>query len=200
MAREMWCQTCALEEPVVHERATLVVDGEPMCNAHARIAERGKLVLSRFATAAPVELPAPAVLATPDVRLCSRGCGGPPHRGRCSTGISQAVAHHEQATEPESPEPTRKRGKMDVLVSKTIRLDEIPPESQPTPKVQGRLGALWIKIQALKPGECERVVNRNRGHATQTLMHMRKKAKSAGRVLKDSRDGTLLYLWLEPKE
>lgn len=63
----------------------------------------------------------------------------------------------------------------------------------------GRLGELWAKLVANCPqGLAEVVENRDRSHATQTVLHMRKRAKAAGYELRDARNerGDVLYLYL----
>jgi hypothetical protein len=97
------------------------------------------------------------------------------------------------------------RNRMDTLVSTTMKIEELPPEvsAAPPPKRRvGRLGELWNKLQANPKGMMEVVESRDRNHATQTVMHMRKKAKAAGRELNERRDvtGVTLYVWLSDQE
>lgn len=69
-----WCIICG--EGHIATEATEVVDGDPMCAAHAAFVNKGAEML---AAAAPSR----------DLSLCSRGCGKPTHRGSCPGRVVQ---------------------------------------------------------------------------------------------------------------
>jgi hypothetical protein len=127
-----------------------------------------------------------------------------------SETVSKPVPAAVDAIDIPSPKPVPYtamigRNRMDTLVSKTMKIEDLPPEvsSAPPPKRRvGRLGELWNKLQANPKGMMEVVESRDRNHATQTVMHMRKKAKAAGRELNERRDvtGVTLYVWLSEQE
>jgi len=88
---------------------------------------------------------------------------------------------------------------LDKLQSRTIKFSDIPPEAAAVKKSSGRLGEIWKALIALGEDEVEEVLNRDRAHATITLVHIRKRARLEGRTVKEKRsaDGKVLWLWLE---
>jgi len=91
-------------------------------------------------------------------------------------------------------------GHLDKLTSRTIKIEDLPPEKPRLRPPMGRSGALWAKLLALAPGHAEEVENRDERHAGNTLVHIRRRAKEAGRVLLERKVGSMLYLWLEPEK
>ncbi len=147
MKKGTWCLECAERGREV--LASVMVDGDPLCAACARVASVPEALASTGQE--PVVAPEPEQKAV-EQRLCRRGCGRLVHPGRCA-GAS------------------------------------LRPHLE-----------LWVKLQALPPGMAEEVENRDRRHAVTTLNHLRKKARGIGRVLLDQRNGSTLYLYLQPKE
>ena len=103
------------------------------------------------------------------------------------------------AVNPNPPSPTaeQRKERMDKLVSKRVRVEDIPSEATERTPV-GRIGELWLKVLALLPGEAECVENMDVPHAGYTYRHMMGKARKAGVNLRARRVGLQLYFWVEP--
>jgi hypothetical protein len=200
--------------------ATCRVDGDLMCAGHEmkqpkrlkRYDLEGKPILPRGApmpkaARAFVPLREPAYPAGE----CQRGCGKPHHRGRCAYKNKGTAALPEPTPiipsdvepAPAAPQPTPEKKVeryMDVLVSKTMSLDDLPPDSKPPLKKLGRTGELWAKLLELQPGQMEAVENRDWQHGTMTLRHMTMKAAEANLQILSKRCGTTVYMWLVPAQ
>ena len=218
MGRFKYCVPCATRG--VEANAVVVIDGDPLCvHCAAREAARSR------ADAGVAELAPPAprfhtggVLGT---GLCSRGCGMPTHRGGCRgvpgmpdrysdpsvtrvdraalpvpAGLNKALAAGATAVKTLGKE--EERGRMDLLVSKEVGIDEIPAEVLFRAPL-GRAGQMWSQLLELRPGRALKVENRDIAHASRTRAHMCQKARGTKWVVVSKRDGSTLYLYLKER-
>jgi hypothetical protein len=81
---------------------------------------------------------------------------------------------------------------MDKLICREIRIEDIP-EDEPS-RFQGRIGELFARLLALKPGMALAVECRDVSHARSTLRHTRAKARKASLAIKGKRVGTTCYV------
>jgi hypothetical protein len=100
---------------------------------------------------------------------------------------------------PTIPHPQEKPSRMDKLVATVIDITQIPDTVKPVPPRLGRLGELWDKLLALKPGKALAVENRDSSHRNRTLLHIRHQVekKLPGMALRNRADGSTLFVWLE---
>lgn len=173
--------------------ATVIVDGDPLCPMHARIASAEELY-SPSVTPDHVE----AVRSVLPGTVCSRGCGNAPHRGRCAgpaTGRrTDAIGLPEPAPIAESFEGKSSADGsdtgMDVLVC-----EEIPASQVPTGRERhiGRLGHLWLRLMATDFDKALKVACRDADHAGATARHMTLKARKAGVAIVSRKVGDVYF-------
>ncbi|GGA80852.1 hypothetical protein GCM10011507_35100 [Edaphobacter acidisoli] len=152
-----------------------------------------------------------------ETRLCPRGCGKHPHRGRCAgpmTPAERRAVRKERTDEivadvlkddlPEIavsrvasshvPLTLAARGvRADRLIAEEISVKDVPEASQPRRHPQGRIGELWERFVRLEPGRALKVKCRNPTHVASTDRELARKARKAGIALEGRRVGSDYY-------
>jgi hypothetical protein len=208
MAKFGWCVPCGEERRDVE--ATVIVEDEPLCAMHARIA-----AAVEAGWAKPVEEVASdsgrSLLAS---AVCLRGCGNEPHRGQCKglraraekalkdrgpmpepmlDELAQAVEWDRIFSRPgvaDAAAASVEESDMDVLVC-----EEIPASAVPSGRERniGRLGQLWVKLLATPFDVALKVKCRDAGHAGSTARHMTLKARKAGIAIVSRKVGNVYF-------
>lgn len=170
MAKLGFCIPCGEDRKDVD--ATLVIDGEPMCNAHAAMAQKG-----------PVE-------------LCNRGCGKPTHRGLC---VGQRVATKPAFAEIQSPVPVLPVAPLRLPAAEIEIVDfaAVPNNSTSQHRAFGRIGRLWTAFTKLPPGKAMKIACRDRKHVGSTARAMQERATKAGVSIGERRVNVDCFLWKE---
>lgn len=186
MGRFQYCVRCGEERRDVE--ATLIVDGDPLCAMHARIAAVVDAVAARA-----VENPVQHGRILLPGAVCSRGCGNAPHRGLCAKASSARRGSElpEPAPISESLDDLvlkdRRAGEMDTLVCVEIPASEVPSGRE---RHIGRLGELWLRLMATDFEKALKVKCRDADHAGATARHMTLKARKAGVEIISRKVGT----------
>ena len=184
--------------------ATVVIDGDPLCDACARDMDAGAIakVASVIAGAEAEQESAP------EPRLCSRGCGEQAHRGLCKGQKRPPAAERARGLMAKLPPAKLEVGdaivpltraergvRADRLVAEEINVDDVPEATQPRRHPQGRIGELWERFLRLAPGRSLKVKCRTPTHVASTDRELAKKAAKAGLALESRRVGADYYCW-----
>lgn len=215
MSKLGWCVRCGEERTVT--AAVEIVDDDPLCLMHARIAHALEVGWGK-AVEEPVAAAAAPVRNEPLRRTCSRRCGKEPHKGRCVGEEYLPVTVKPAPVEPQRPpmltklpaavpvvmdsieratsaaEAAQVQGEsgMDVLVCEEIPVSAVPSGRD---RNLGRLGALWTRLMVTAPGTALKVKCIDGKHAGHTSRHMKAKARKAGVEIGTRQVAGWFYCW-----